>query len=67
MVGDLRALYSTNDRTMSAGEAFTNCEVQWRAVMLAVAGHLRHFEAGHLDAEDLQPQSPSAFTIGEHA
>ncbi|MFF5475363.1 ATP/GTP-binding protein [Streptomyces achromogenes] len=51
---DLRALFSTNDRALQAGEAFTNRELQWELVAAALTDHLRHTAAAGFDVEDLE-------------
>ncbi|MEU0273783.1 SPOR domain-containing protein [Streptomyces sp. NPDC006307] len=51
---DLRALFSTNDRRLEAGEAFTNRQMQWELVAAALTGHLRHTADPVFDVEDLE-------------
>ncbi|MFD0396429.1 hypothetical protein ACFQ3Z_46260 [Streptomyces nogalater] len=51
---DLRALFSTNDRALQAGEAFTNRELQWELTAAALTAHLRHTAAPGFDIEDLE-------------
>ncbi|THA53136.1 ATP/GTP-binding protein [Streptomyces sp. A1136] len=51
---DLRALFSTNDRTVAAAEAFTNRQAQWDLVAAALAEHLRHVADPGFDVEDLE-------------
>ncbi|MEU1409068.1 hypothetical protein ABZ471_43670 [Streptomyces sp. NPDC005728] len=51
---DLRALFSTNDRTLEAGEAFTNRQLQWELVAAALTGHLQHTTHPAFDVEDLE-------------
>ncbi|WP_308310520.1 hypothetical protein [Streptomyces sp. CC210A] len=51
---DLRALFSTNDRRLEAGEAFTNRQLQWELVAAALTGHLRHTADPAFDVEDLE-------------
>ncbi|MFI8769457.1 ATP/GTP-binding protein [Streptomyces sp. NPDC053792] len=51
---DLRALFSTNDRQLEAGEAFTDRHGQWRLVQDALAEHLAHVTAPGFDVEDLE-------------
>jgi hypothetical protein len=51
---DLRALFSTNDLTLEAGEAFTNRELQWDLVAAALAEHLRRTASPAFDVEDLE-------------
>ncbi|MFJ9598041.1 ATP/GTP-binding protein [Streptomyces virginiae] len=51
---DLRALFSTNDRGLTAVEAFTNRQLQWEQVAAALAEHLRQVTAAGFDVEDLE-------------
>ncbi|MFJ9026830.1 ATP/GTP-binding protein [Streptomyces sp. NPDC102259] len=51
---DLRALFSTNDRSVQAAEAFTNRSSQWETVAAALTEHLRHISAPGFDPEDLE-------------
>lgn len=51
---DLRALFSTNDRSVQAAEAFTNRASQWETVAAALTEHLQHISAPGFDAEDLE-------------
>ncbi|MFE0737480.1 ATP/GTP-binding protein [Streptomyces sp. NPDC058855] len=51
---DLRALFSTNDRQLEAGEAFTNRQLQWELVAAALTRHLRHTADPGFDVEDLE-------------
>ncbi|MGW7134028.1 ATP/GTP-binding protein [Streptomyces bobili] len=51
---DLRALFSTNDRSLQAAEAFTNRQSQWELVAAALADHLRHCTEPGFDVEDLE-------------
>ncbi|MFE6058688.1 ATP/GTP-binding protein [Streptomyces sp. NPDC056431] len=51
---DLRALFSSNDRSVSADEAFTNREAQWQAVTAGLAEHIRHVTGADFDVEDLE-------------
>ncbi|MFF1405105.1 ATP/GTP-binding protein [Streptomyces sp. NPDC058294] len=51
---DLRALFSTNDRGLEAGEAFTNRQMQWELVAAALSEHLRHTADAAFDVEDLE-------------
>ncbi|MFH8470391.1 ATP/GTP-binding protein [Streptomyces sp. NPDC017991] len=51
---DLRALFSTNDRSVQAAEAFTNRSSQWETVAAALTEHLRHVSAPGFDPEDLE-------------
>ncbi|MER7692855.1 ATP/GTP-binding protein [Streptomyces sp. NPDC097610] len=51
---DLRALFSTNDRGLTAQEAFTNRQAQWEAVAAAFTEHLRTVAAPSFDVEDLE-------------
>ncbi|MFI8515330.1 tetratricopeptide repeat protein [Streptomyces sp. NPDC085460] len=54
MARDLRALFSTNDRQMEAGEAFTDRHGQWQFVQTALTEHLAHVTAPGFDVEDLE-------------
>ncbi|MFF1511840.1 ATP/GTP-binding protein [Streptomyces sp. NPDC058326] len=54
MARDLRALFSTNDRQMEAGEAFTDRHGQWQFVQTALAEHLARVTAPNFDVEDLE-------------
>ncbi|MFJ5535154.1 hypothetical protein [Streptomyces sp. NPDC093261] len=51
---DLRALFSTNDRTVSAEEAFANRQAQWNLVADALAEHLQRISSPGFDLEDLE-------------
>ncbi|WP_055699745.1 hypothetical protein [Streptomyces silaceus] len=51
---DLRALFSTNDRTLGAAEAFTNRQAQWGFVVAALAEHLRHVNSPAFAPDDLE-------------
>ncbi|MGY4966599.1 ATP/GTP-binding protein [Streptomyces sp. 900105245] len=51
---DLRALFSTNDRQVEAGEAFTNRQGQWQIVQAALGEHLARFTAPGFTVEDLE-------------
>ncbi|WP_331746105.1 ATP/GTP-binding protein [Streptomyces virginiae] len=51
---DLRALFSTNDRTVATAEAFTNRQAQWELVAAALAEHLRYIADPGFDVEDLE-------------
>ncbi|MGK5629151.1 ATP/GTP-binding protein [Streptomyces sp. URMC 123] len=51
---DLRALFSTNDPGLQAGEAFTNRQMQWELVAAALTGHLQRTADPAFDVEDLE-------------
>ncbi|AZM54549.1 ATP/GTP-binding protein [Streptomyces sp. WAC 01529] len=51
---DLRALFSTNDRTLGTAEAFTNRQAQWAFAMAALTEHLRQVDNPAFDAADLE-------------
>ncbi|MGW1619938.1 ATP/GTP-binding protein [Streptomyces sp. NPDC002172] len=51
---DLRALFSTNDRSVKADEAFTNRSSQWETLAAALTQHLQHVGAPGFDPEDLE-------------
>ncbi|MFD0303891.1 hypothetical protein [Streptomyces sp. NPDC127123] len=51
---DLRALFSTNDRQVEAGEAFTDRHGQWQVVQAALAEHLARIAEPGFDVEDLE-------------
>ncbi|MEU9405753.1 ATP/GTP-binding protein [Streptomyces sp. NPDC048281] len=51
---DLRALFSTNDRQLEVGEAFTNRQGQWQIVQAALGEHLARVTAPGFDVEDLE-------------
>ncbi|MBE8477727.1 MULTISPECIES: hypothetical protein [Streptomyces] len=51
---DLRTLFSSNDRSISASEAFTNRQAQWQTVTECLAEHLSRVSAPGFDAEDLE-------------
>ncbi|MCT2546224.1 ATP/GTP-binding protein [Streptomyces atratus] len=51
---DLRALFSTNDRQVEAGEAFTNRQGQWQIVQAALGEHLGRTAGAGFDVEDLE-------------
>ncbi|KOG08389.1 hypothetical protein [Streptomyces viridochromogenes] len=51
---DLRTLFSSNDRSIAASEAFTNRQAQWQAVTAGLAEHVRHVTRADFDVEDLE-------------
>ncbi|MFD5913553.1 ATP/GTP-binding protein [Streptomyces massasporeus] len=51
---DLRTLFSSNDRSIAASEAFTNRQAQWQAVTACLAEHIRHMTRADFDVEDLE-------------
>ncbi|PVC97319.1 ATP/GTP-binding protein [Streptomyces sp. CS014] len=51
---DLRTLFSSNDRSIAASEAFTNRQAQWQAVTVGLAEHIRHVARADFDVEDLE-------------
>ncbi|MFD7262671.1 ATP/GTP-binding protein [Streptomyces sp. NPDC059874] len=51
---DLRALFSSNDRQLEGGEAFTNRQAQWAHVQAALSEHLARVTAPGFDVEDLE-------------
>ncbi|WP_159031053.1 ATP/GTP-binding protein [Streptomyces sp. 769] len=51
---DLRALFSSNDRSLAAAEAFTNRQQQWAAVAGTLGEHLHHLVDPGIDVEDLE-------------
>ncbi|MFC4466869.1 hypothetical protein ACFPH6_20445 [Streptomyces xiangluensis] len=51
---DLRALFSTNDRSLAANEAFTNRQAQWELVAAALTEHQQRTSAAGFDVEDLE-------------
>ncbi|WP_323181428.1 hypothetical protein [Streptomyces sp. NBC_00154] len=51
---DLRALFSTNDRSLATEEAFTNRQAQWELIAAALTEHLRHTADPAFDVEDLE-------------
>ncbi|MCM2420239.1 ATP/GTP-binding protein [Streptomyces sp. RKAG293] len=51
---DLRTLFTSNDRSISANEAFTNRQAQWQAVTTCLAEHLRQVSGTGFDVEDLE-------------
>ncbi|NGO77746.1 ATP/GTP-binding protein [Streptomyces sp. YC504] len=51
---DLRALFSVNDRTLAAGEAFTNRQAQWDLVTAALSAHLQHIAGLSFSVEDVE-------------
>ncbi|MFD8288018.1 ATP/GTP-binding protein [Streptomyces lavendulae] len=51
---DLRALFSTNDRQVEAGEAFTNRQGQWQIVQAALVEHLARITAPGFTVDDLE-------------
>ncbi|MEU9305677.1 hypothetical protein [Streptomyces sp. NPDC048269] len=51
---DLRALFGSNDRQVSAEEAFTNRQGQWQIVQAALAKHLARLAGPDVDVEDLE-------------
>ncbi|WP_331726458.1 ATP/GTP-binding protein [Streptomyces uncialis] len=54
MAADLRALFSSNDPSFDADEAFTNREHQWALVAGALEEHLRRTQEPGFDVEDLE-------------
>ncbi|MFD9795510.1 ATP/GTP-binding protein [Streptomyces sp. NPDC059070] len=53
-MADLRALFSSNDPSIDASEAFTNRHQQWEVVAAAVEEHLRRTTAPGFTVEDLE-------------
>ncbi|MFF3558253.1 ATP/GTP-binding protein [Streptomyces tsukubensis] len=53
-MADLRALFSSNDPSFDADEAFTNREHQWALVAAALKEHLRRTAAPGSGVEDLE-------------
>ncbi|MET8245484.1 hypothetical protein ABZV31_14385 [Streptomyces sp. NPDC005202] len=51
---DLRALFSTNDRSLQTDEAFTNRASQWELVAAALTEHLQHTASRGFNVEDLE-------------
>ncbi|MCY0954124.1 ATP/GTP-binding protein [Streptomyces sp. H27-S2] len=51
---DLRALFSTNDRSLETAEAFTNRHTQWEVVAAALSEHLHRVARPDFDVEDLE-------------
>ncbi|MFI7893359.1 ATP/GTP-binding protein [Streptomyces sp. CACIS-1.16CA] len=51
---DLRTLFSSNDRSIAASEAFTNRQAQWQAVTVGLAEHIRHVTRADFDVADLE-------------
>ncbi|WP_329412202.1 ATP/GTP-binding protein [Streptomyces sp. NBC_00704] len=51
---DLRTLFSSNDRSIAASEAFTNRQAQWQAVTAGLGEHVRHVTRADFDVEDLE-------------
>ncbi|MEV0604712.1 ATP/GTP-binding protein [Streptomyces sp. NPDC050315] len=51
---DLRALFSSNDRSLAASEAFTNRQGQWQVVTAALGQHLQRLADPAFDVEDLE-------------
>lgn len=51
---DLRALFSTNDRSLDTAEAFTDRHAQWDVVSAALAEHMRHLAEPGFDVEDME-------------
>ncbi|MET7899820.1 hypothetical protein [Streptomyces mirabilis] len=47
-------MFSTNDRGLTAQEAFTNRQAQWEAVAAALTEHLHAVAAPSFDVEDLE-------------
>lgn len=52
--GNLRALFSTNDRSLASDEAFTDRQAQWELVGAALLEHLQRIGAPGFDVEDLE-------------
>lgn len=53
-VADLRALFSSNDPSYDAVEAFTDRQSQWAAVAAALGEHLQRVARPGFDVEDLE-------------
>ncbi|MFF4509240.1 ATP/GTP-binding protein [Streptomyces sp. NPDC001401] len=51
---DLRTLFSSNDRSIAANEAFTNRQAQWQAVTAGLTEQVRHMIRADFDVEDLE-------------
>jgi len=51
---DLRAVFGTNDRALSADEAFTNRQQQWAVLTAALDEHLQRIGAPDFDVQDLE-------------
>ncbi|WP_307627258.1 hypothetical protein [Streptomyces turgidiscabies] len=47
-------MFSSNDRSIAASEAFTNRQAQWQAVTAGLAEHIRHATCADFDVEDLE-------------
>ncbi|WP_247614620.1 ATP/GTP-binding protein [Streptomyces tagetis] len=47
-------MFGSNDRSIAAGEVFTNRQAQWRAVTAGLAEHLRYVGGPGFDVEDLE-------------
>ncbi|MGW4983086.1 ATP/GTP-binding protein [Streptomyces mirabilis] len=61
---DLRDLFSTNDRSVRADEAFTNRQAQWEMVAAALTEHLRRTSGPGFNVEDLE--APRHNVLGFH-
>ncbi|MEV8529254.1 ATP/GTP-binding protein [Streptomyces sp. NPDC052000] len=64
MADDLRALFSSNDPSFDANEAFTDRGQQWAIVAAAVDEHLRHVADPAFDVQDLE--RPRTNVLGFH-
>ncbi|MER6103766.1 ATP/GTP-binding protein [Streptomyces sp. NPDC001832] len=53
-MADLRALFSSNNPSFDAAEAFTDRQHQWALVASALEEHLRHTAGRGFDVEDLE-------------
>ncbi|QMU69373.1 ATP/GTP-binding protein [Streptacidiphilus sp. P02-A3a] len=51
---DLRAVFGSNDRGLTADEVFANRQAQWQAVLAALAEHIGRITAPGFDVEDLE-------------
>jgi hypothetical protein len=60
---DLRALFSSNDRGLTADEAFTNRQEQWDLFAAALTEHLRRVADGAVDVDDLEAPRDNALVF----
>ncbi|WP_308379009.1 ATP/GTP-binding protein [Streptomyces sp. ISL-43] len=56
-------MFSTNDRQVEAGEAFTNRQGQWQIVQSALAEHLARITAPGFSVEDLEAPRNNILTF----
>ncbi|MGW2082454.1 ATP/GTP-binding protein [Streptomyces sp. NPDC001939] len=53
-MADLRAVFGSDERGLSAGEAFTSWQDQWGTVTTVLGAHMRRVSSPQFDVEDLE-------------